>query len=124
VPSISFTPTHPGLQLEKHVREHAGESEPAWDNAGKTLGIQIWRVEQFQIKPVDYKADGALALFDGDSYIVLNTYKRSPDSDVLSYDLHFWLGEETTQDEAGTAAYKTVELDDRACLFEPFSVPF
>jgi len=63
---------------------------------------------------VGYKAGGALELYDGDSYIILNAYKKSPDSDVLSYDLHFWLGEETTQDEAGTAAYKTVELDDRA----------
>ena len=96
------------------MREHAGDSEPAWDGAGKTLGIQIWRVEQFQIRPVEYKGGGALELYDGDSYIILSTYKKSPDSDVLSYDLHFWLGEETTQDEAGTAAYKTVELDDRA----------
>lgn len=44
---------------------------------------------------------------------MLQTYKVTPDSEELSYDLHFWLGEETTQDEAGTAAYKTVELDDR-----------
>jgi len=49
--------------------------------------------------------------YDGDSYICLNTYKEKG-KDALKWDVHFWLGEFTTQDEAGTAAYKTVELDD------------
>jgi gelsolin len=49
--------------------------------------------------------------YSGDSYIVLNTYKQK-DSPKIRWDVHFWLGKFTTQDEAGTAAYKTVELDD------------
>jgi len=58
-----------------------------------------------------------LAIFyTGDSYIVLFTYNATDidgkKTDKLLYNVHFWLGSETSQDEMGTAAYKTVELDD------------
>ena len=44
----------------------------------------------------------------GDSYIVLKTTRVES---KLTWDIHFWLGSTTSQDEMGTAAYKTVELE-------------
>ncbi|KAG8964792.1 hypothetical protein FRC00_001139 [Tulasnella sp. 408] len=119
--------------LEKKVRAEAGEHDPAWEAAQLgNVGTLVWRVEKFAIKPWPKQRYGEF--FSGDSYIVLQvsieiitmiaqafaphhaltpaTYKKDPNSDTLSYDLHFWLGDDTTLDEAGTAAYKTAELDD------------
>ncbi|THH27006.1 hypothetical protein EUX98_g7188 [Antrodiella citrinella] len=99
-----------GSDLEKNVREHAGDKDPAWEEAGKATGVKIWRIEKFNV--VDWPKERYGTFYDGDSYIVLHTYKKTPDAQELSYDLHFWIGEDSTQDEAATAAYKTVELDD------------
>jgi len=98
-----------GSDLEKKVREAAAQTEPAWQNAGKKVGMQIWRIEKFKVKswPIDQYG----SFYDGDSYICLNTYKKEG-KEAFYWDVHFWLGTHTTQDEAGTAAYKTVELDD------------
>ena len=91
------------------MRANAAAKEDAWKTAGKKEGIEIWRIEKFKV--VAWPTDHYGEFFGGDSYIILRTYKK-PDDKKFSYDVHFWLGRETSQDEAGTAAYKTVELDD------------
>lgn len=30
-------------------RAAAAEKEPAWENAGKSVGLQIWRIEKFKV---------------------------------------------------------------------------
>lgn len=96
-----------GTPLEKEIKKAAAQGEPAWTHAGKEVGTQIWRIEKFLVK--DWPKDQEGKFFDGDSYIVLKTTKVE---EKFVWDVHFWLGTYTTQDEAGTAAYKTVELDD------------
>jgi len=80
-----------------------------WKTAGSDVGLEIWRIEKFQVVAQPKNTYGAF--FAGDSYIVLNTFRR-PGHQNLEWDIHFWLGKETSQDEMGVAAYKTVELDD------------
>jgi len=96
-----------GSKVEKEIKKYAAQGEPAWKTAGQKEGLEVWRIEKFQVKPVAKENYGKF--FDGDSYIVLHSYKVQ---DALKHDVHFWLGTFTTLDEAGTAAYKTVELDD------------
>jgi gelsolin len=98
-----------GSKDHKDLKVSAAKTEAAWKGAGQKPGLEIWRIEKFQV--AHWPKDKYGSFFAGDSYIVLNTYKN-PGSDALRYNVHFWLGAETSQDEMGTAAYKTVELDD------------
>ncbi|XP_066147749.1 actin depolymerising venom protein gelsolin 1 [Euwallacea fornicatus] len=82
--------------------------EPAFANVGQQAGLEIWRVEDF--KPVAYPKNQYGKFYSGDSYIILNTKVNKRGE--KSWDVHFWLGADTTQDEAGAAAILSVQLDD------------
>lgn len=109
-----------GSDEDKTAREAAAKMEFHWNAAvgGKT-GVQIWRVENkrtendtpdFGINVWPKKQYGKF--HRGDSYIVLLTREDPDGGDKLLYDIYFWIGSESSQDEYGVAAYKTVELDD------------
>jgi len=100
-----------GSDIEKNIKKAAADGEPQWDGAGEKVGLQMWRIEQFKVKP--WSKPGKF--HTGDSYIILNTYHPDPKNlpDKLAWDIFFWIGKESSQDEYGTAAYKTVELDHK-----------
>ncbi|KAK7089217.1 hypothetical protein V1264_024621 [Littorina saxatilis] len=83
--------------------------DEAFEDAGKTPGMEIWRIEKLKVVKQDPETHGNF--YSGDSYILLVT-KQPPNTSRLEWDIHFWLGKDTSQDEKGIAAYKTVELDD------------
>ncbi|KAM9206332.1 gelsolin isoform 3-T3 [Dugong dugon] len=81
---------------------------PEFLKAGKEPGLQIWRVEKFDLVPVPPNLYGDF--FTGDAYVILKTVQLRNGN--LQYDLHYWLGNECSQDESGAASIFTVQLDD------------
>jgi len=98
-----------GSKEHKDAKLNAAKAELAWTGAGQQVGTEIWRIEKFQV--VVWPKTKYGQFYSGDAYIILNTYKI-PDNDSFRFNVHFWLGKSCSQDEQGTAAYKTVELDD------------
>eukprot|EP00329_Picozoa_sp_Boothbay-MS584-11_P003052 26954_2 len=72
--------------------------------AGASAGLEIWRIEK--MTPVAWPREKYGQFHEGDSYICLHTRQREMSS-TLEWDIHFWLGEQTSPDEKGTAAYQT-----------------
>lgn len=96
-----------GSEEDKAARKNAAQTEPQWHGVGLAPGLKVWRIENFQVVPVDPSSYGKF--HTGDSYIILETVMKAS---ALERHIYFWLGTQTTADEMGTAAYKTVELDD------------
>lgn len=97
-----------GGDADKEQRKKCAKSEPAWQVAGKEPGVQVWRIENFEV--VAWPKEKYGQWHTGDSYIVMSTQKD--ERKKLQWHVFFWLGDETSLDEQGTAAYKTVELCD------------
>ncbi|PSN34433.1 Gelsolin, partial [Blattella germanica] len=73
----------------------------------RTCGNLHKEITNFEAVP--YPPESYGKFHSGDSYIVLFTKENKGN---FSWDIHFWLGKETSQDEAGAAAIMSVELDD------------
>ncbi|XP_007434638.1 villin-1 isoform X1 [Python bivittatus] len=72
-----------------------------------TPGLQIWRIENMEMVPIPPKTYGNF--YEGDAYIVLATHQVKT---TFTYDIHFWLGSSSSQDEQGAAAIFTTQMDE------------
>jgi len=107
-----------GTEEDRATKKAAAETEVHLEGSGQEEGVEVWRVDnirdendnpKFGINPWPKERYGDF--YNGDSYIVLQTVKDKI-SEALHYDVYFWIGAESSQDEYGVAAYKAVELDD------------
>ncbi|KAG7164926.1 Villin-1-like 2, partial [Homarus americanus] len=85
--------------------EIAAKTQMVDDGSGQK---EVWRVKNFELIAVPEDKFGEF--FMGDCYIILYAYLEGNSEHYIVY---YWLGSDASQDEVGTAALKTVELDDR-----------
>uniref|UniRef100_A0A671RMR6 Macrophage-capping protein n=1 Tax=Sinocyclocheilus anshuiensis TaxID=1608454 RepID=A0A671RMR6_9TELE len=79
-------------------------SHKEFETAGKAPGLQIWRIENMDLKPVPKNLYGNF--YTGDAYLLLYT------TTAPSYYIHMWMGNVCSQDESGAAAIFSTQLDD------------
>jgi len=98
-----------------------GIVDPAFGEVPKkSTAFIIWRVVNLQLELVKKEEHGSF--YSGDSYLIYSAFepgqpcgtelKPKEVNGRMDRFIHFWLGSQTSQDEAGIAAIKSVELDD------------
>lgn len=83
----------------------AAQTQMVDDGTGK---CEIWRVEDFDLKPIRSQDIGLF--YGGDCYVILYTYLVNGKENYIVY---YWQGAKSSQDEKGTAALKAIEMDDK-----------
>lgn len=120
-----------GSDAAHDAMRDAAALDPAWESAGTAAGIEIWRVENQARTAGDAGGSGGKAahfgikrwtrpdvLYTGDSYIILLT-KPVEDGGGFDYDIYFWLGRESSQDERGVAGERDMQLRRTVVFFLP-----
>jgi len=88
------------------AQQKQAEEKMADDATGKT---SIWRIENME--KADLPKDLYGQFFQGDSYIILYSYKdKSGRKD--NHIIYFWQGKDSSSDEKGASALLTVQMDD------------
>ncbi|XP_074478506.1 villin-1 isoform X2 [Sebastes fasciatus] len=97
-----------GKQWSKFSRMMNDDNQDTFRNVGRKPGLQIWTINNMQMVPVP--AQGFGNFFEGDCYIVL--YISQNKGSGQSSDIHYWIGNTSSQDEQGAAAIYVTQLDE------------
>ncbi|XP_061569837.1 villin-1 [Cololabis saira] len=84
------------------------DNPDAYRKVVRKPGLQIWTINKMEMVPVPSKAFGNF--FEGDCYIVLNISQKKGSGE--STDIHYWIGNSSSQDEQGSAAIYVTMLDE------------
>uniref|UniRef100_A0A8C1E6A2 Villin-1 n=1 Tax=Cyprinus carpio carpio TaxID=630221 RepID=A0A8C1E6A2_CYPCA len=94
----------PCIFQHDNARPHTASITTSWL---RRRSIRVLKWPNMELVPCPPKTYGQF--FEGDSYVILYTHKTSNN---YTYDLHYWLGKDTSQDEQGAAAIYTTQMDE------------
>ncbi|XP_061613477.1 villin-1 isoform X2 [Phyllopteryx taeniolatus] len=80
-------------------------NKDAFRSVNRKPGLQIWTINKLQMVPVPARSFGNF--FEGDCYIVLHMSQN-----MGAADIHYWIGNTSSQDEQGAAAVYVTQLDE------------
>nr|CAD7200995.1 unnamed protein product [Timema douglasi] len=106
MPEEDFDPSSLHTSRLRLLAKNSGHAFGFMPDNG-TGSVEIWRVENFELVPVDPENYGFF--FGGDSYVVKYTYEKNNRQNIIIY---YWQGRESTQDERAAAAIHAVRLDN------------
>ncbi|KAF0310088.1 Protein flightless-1 [Amphibalanus amphitrite] len=89
--------------LEKPSLDYSEFFEP---DVGQIPGLTVWEIENFLPNQIDESIHGKF--YEGDCYIVLKTFLD--DSNAISWQIYFWIGEKATLDKRACSAIHAVNL--------------
>ncbi|KAM8823098.1 villin-1 isoform 3-T3 [Spinachia spinachia] len=84
------------------------DNQETFKNVSQKPGLQIWTINSMQMVPVP--AQGFGNFFEGDCYIILHISQNK--GSAQSADIHYWIGNASSQDEQGAAAIYVTQLDE------------
>uniref|UniRef100_A0A3Q1HWR2 Villin-like n=1 Tax=Acanthochromis polyacanthus TaxID=80966 RepID=A0A3Q1HWR2_9TELE len=108
--SWSRESSRPSLHQTGHQfsRMMSDDKPDLFRNISRKPGLQIWTINKMQMDPVPAKGFGNF--FEGDCYIVL--YIKQNRGSSQSIDIHYWIGNTSSQDEQGAAAIYVTQMDE------------
>ncbi|XP_033494509.1 villin-1 isoform X1 [Epinephelus lanceolatus] len=100
----------PSLHHTQHKfsRMMSDDNQDTFRNVNRKPGLQIWTINNMKMVPVP--AQGFGNFFEGDCYIVLCISEKKGSGQ--SADIHYWIGNSSSQDEQGAAAIYVTQLDE------------
>ncbi|KAM7390420.1 hypothetical protein PAMA_008538 [Pampus argenteus] len=84
------------------------DNKDAFRNVKQKPGLQTWTINNMQMVPVAPQGFGNF--FEGDCYIVLYISQKKGSGQTA--DIHYWIGNLSSQDEQGAAAIYVTQLDE------------